>query len=212
MADLADLRREYGRRGLSEADVAPDPVAQLGRWLDEAVAAKCLEPNALTVATVAPDGRPRARVVLLKGLDARGLVFYTNAESAKGQELAANPDVALVLHWPELERQVRATGRAAPVPAEEADAYFASRPLGSRLGAWASPQSEVVPDRAALEARLAEATARFPDGEVPRPPHWGGYRVTPETVEFWQGRPNRRHDRLRYRRAEGAWLRERLAP
>ena len=212
MADLAELRREYGRRGLGEADVDPDPLTQLGRWLAEAVAAGCLEPNALTVATVGPDGRPRARVVLLKGLDARGLVFYTNFTSAKGQELAADPNVALVAHWPELERQVRATGRAAPVPAEEADAYFASRPLGSRLGAWASPQSEVVPDRAFLEARLAEAEARFADGAVPRPPHWGGYRVVPDAVELWQGRPNRLHDRLRYRRAPGGWVLERLAP
>ena len=199
--------------GLSEADLAPDPFAQFQAWFDTALAAGLPEPNAMTLATATPDGRPSARMVLIKGVDPRGFVFYTNYESRKGRELEANPWAALVFYWPELERQIRIEGRVERVAAEESDAYFASRPLGSRLGAWASPQSQVIPGRDVLEARLRDLEARFASGDVPRPPHWGGYRVVPEAVEFWQGRPSRLHDRLRYtRQADGRWAIERLAP
>ncbi len=199
--------------GLSEADLAPDPFAQFQAWFDTALAAGLPEPNAMTLATATPDGRPSARMVLIKGVDSRGFVFYTNYESRKGRELEANPWAALVFYWPELERQIRIEGRVERVAAEESDAYFASRPLGSRLGAWASPQSQVIPGRDVLEARLRDLEARFASGDVPRPPHWGGYRVVPEAVEFWQGRPSRLHDRLRYtRQADGRWAIERLAP
>ena len=199
--------------GLSEADLAPDPFAQFQAWFDTALAAGLPEPNAMTLDTATPDGRPSARMVLIKGVDPRGFVFYTNYESRKGRELEANPWAALVFYWPELERQIRIEGRVERVAAEESDAYFASRPLGSRLGAWASPQSQVIPGRDVLEARLRDLEARFASGDVPRPPHWGGYRVVPEAVEFWQGRPSRLHDRLRYtRQADGRWAIERLAP
>jgi pyridoxamine 5'-phosphate oxidase len=210
---LSDLRKEYMLHGLSEADLAPDPFAQFQAWFDTALAAGLPEPNAMTLATATPDGRPSARMVLIKGVDSRGFVFYTNYESRKGRELEANPWAALVFYWPELERQIRIEGRVERVAAEESDAYFASRPLGSRLGAWASPQSQVIPGRDVLEARLRDLEARFASGDVPRPPHWGGYRVVPEAVEFWQGRPSRLHDRLRYtRQADGRWAIERLAP
>jgi pyridoxamine 5'-phosphate oxidase len=210
---LSDLRKEYMLHGLSEADLAPDPFAQFQAWFDTALAAGLPEPNAMTLATATPDGRPSARMVLIKGVDPRGFVFYTNYESRKGRELEANPWAALVFYWPELERQIRIEGRVERVAAEESDAYFASRPLGSRLGAWASPQSQVIPGRDVLEARLRDLEARFASGDVPRPPHWGGYRVVPEAVEFWQGRPSRLHDRLRYtRQADGRWAIERLAP
>lgn len=212
MPAISDLRREYTLRGLSEDEVDPDPLRQFQLWFEQAVAAGLPEPNAMTLATADAAGRPSARVVLLKGFDRRGFVFFTNYQSRKGRELAANPFVALVFFWPELERQVRIEGQAAPITAAESDAYFASRPRGSQLGAWASAQSSVIADRAALEREVERLAQQFGAGPIPRPPHWGGYRVAPELIEFWQGRPNRLHDRLRYRRGGDAWLLERLAP
>jgi pyridoxamine 5'-phosphate oxidase len=211
---LADLRREYARARLDERDVGAEPVAEVSRWIDEAVAAAALEPTAMTLATATADGVPSARIVLLKGLDERGFVFYTHYDSPKGAELDANPRAALVLYWPELERQVRVTGNVARVSREETAAYFISRPFTSRIGAWASRQSTVLPDRATLEREVAAASARFADGDVPVPPAWGGYRVRPETIELWQGGQSRLHDRIRYRRdASGTgWIVERLAP
>jgi pyridoxamine 5'-phosphate oxidase len=210
---MENLRKEYTQRGLLEDEVAADPAAQFAAWFAAAAASGMREPNAMTLATMGADGRPSARVVLLKGFDQAGFVFFTNYESRKGRELAAGSGAALVFYWPELERQVRVEGAVERVSAAESDAYYESRPLGSRLGAWASPQSRPIAGREELEARLAAATARFGDGEPPRPPHWGGFRVLHEVVEFWQGRPSRLHDRIRYRRdASGAWLIERLAP
>ncbi len=212
MPDLQGLRKEYTRAGLREADLAPDPIEQFRRWFGEAIAAGLHEPNAMTVATSTPDGRPSARVVLLKGFDERGFVFYTNHEGRKGRELEENPYCALVFYWGELERQVRIEGRASRVPGEESDAYYESRPRGSRLGAWASAQSREVGDRATLEEGLRSLEAEYEGRDVPRPPFWGGYRVEPEAVEFWQGRENRLHDRLVYRRAPGGWEVVRLQP
>jgi pyridoxamine 5'-phosphate oxidase len=208
---IAALRRDYAREALDETAIDAQPIALFKRWLEEAVAAQVPEPNAMTLATVA-DGRPRSRIVLLKGVDDSGFRFYTNYDSAKGREIAKHPFAALQFHWVELERQVRIEGRVERVDAADSDAYFASRPVKSRIGAWASPQSDVLLDRESLEARFADTEHRFGD-EVPRPPHWGGYRVLPDLVEFWQGRRSRLHDRLRYRRADAsAWLIERLAP
>jgi len=198
---------------LDEGSVDRDPQQQLQLWLAEAARAEVLEPSAMTLATSTRAGRPAARVVLLKGLDERGLVFFGDARSRKGEELAQNPVAALVFWWGELERQVRVTGTVASIDAAESEAYYRSRPLGSRLSAWASHQSQVVPGRSLLEAQWEAAARRYADGEVPRPPYWGGYRVLPEDYEFWQGRPNRLHDRLRYRKnAPGGWLIERLSP
>jgi pyridoxamine 5'-phosphate oxidase len=209
--DLKDLRKNYDRGTLDETDAGSAPLTLFQRWFDDAVAAKVPEPSAMTVATVGPDGRPSTRVVLLKAADERGLVFYTNYHSRKGRELAANPVVALQFHWPELERVVRIEGRVEQTPAEESDAYFATRPLDSRIGAWASPQSEVIANRGVLVANAAKVSARF-GVNPPRPEHWGGYRVLPDTWEFWQGRRSRLHDRVRFRLTAGQWRKERLAP
>jgi pyridoxamine 5'-phosphate oxidase len=211
MTSIADLRKSYERAELDEASAHGEPIEQFRRWLDEAIAAQVPEPNAMTLATVGAGGRPSTRVVLIKGFDARGIVWYTNFESRKGRELAANPQAALQFHWVELERVVRIEGRVEKVDDAEADAYFASRPLDSRIGAWASPQSQVIGSRAVLVANAARYSAQFLL-QPPRPPHWGGFRLAPDTFEFWQGRRSRLHDRLRYRLDAGAWLRERLAP
>lgn len=212
MTQLAELRRTYVLGSLSESDVAPDPISQFQRWFDEAIHAKLPEPNAMTLATVDADGQPSARIVLLKGMDATGFTFFTNYESRKGLDLAANPRAALLFHWVQLERQVRVEGRVEKVTDAESDDYYASRPLGSRLGAWASEQSREVADRTVLEQREADFRAKFGDNP-PRPAHWGGYRVVPTRIEFWQGRPSRLHDRIAYRlQADGAWQIVRLSP
>ena len=209
--ELKDLRKSYERGSLDEMDAGSVPTALFQRWLAEAVAAKVPEPNAMTLATVGADGRPSTRIVLIKYADERGLVFFTNYESRKGQELAGNPQAALQFHWVEQERVVRVEGRVEKTSAEESDAYFVTRPLDSRIGAWASPQSQVISSRAVLLANAAKTSAKF-GLHPPRPDNWGGYRLVPETWEFWQGRKSRLHDRLRYRLDGGAWVRERLAP
>jgi pyridoxamine 5'-phosphate oxidase len=212
-SDLAAMRVDYGSAEHSEASLAADWWSQLGRWLAEAVAARVTEPNAMVLGTVDPAGRPSARTVLLKGYDERGLLFFTNYESRKGRELSANPAASLVFPWYPLRRQVVVTGLVTRVERAETEAYFAGRPRESALGAWASAQSTPVPDRAALDRAWAQAAQRFPAGEpVPAPPYWGGYRLAPDAVEFWQGRTARMHDRLRYRRSNGVWEVERLAP
>lgn len=211
--EIANIRKEYVWRGLSETDMDADPLRQFEKWFQQALAANLPEPNAMTLATTTPDGQPSARVVLLKAFDASGFTFFTNYDSRKGRELAVSGHAALLFFWPELQRQVRIEGTVERVTEAESDAYFCSRPLGSRLGAWASAQSEVIPSREVLEERVREAAERFPNGEVPRPPYWGGFRVRPLTIEFWQGRPDRLHDRLRYRRVQPAdWRLERLSP
>ncbi|MCC9598214.1 MULTISPECIES: pyridoxamine 5'-phosphate oxidase [unclassified Rubrivivax] len=209
--DLAALRKSYERDALDETASDADPLRQFERWMKQAIDAQVPEPNAMTVATVGADGRPSTRVVLIKGFDARGIVWYTNYDSRKGRELAVNPHAALQFHWIELERVVRIEGRVEKVEPELSDAYFASRPLDSRIGAWASPQSQVIPSRATLVANAAKYAASYALSP-PRPPHWGGYRLVPDGWEFWQGRKSRLHDRLRYRLDGGAWVRERLAP
>jgi pyridoxamine 5'-phosphate oxidase len=209
--EIASLRKSYERDELDETASAADPLRQFEHWFQQALSAELPEPNAMTVATVAADGRPSTRVVLIKGYDARGIVWYTNYDSRKGRELAGNPFAALQFHWVELERVVRIEGRVEKVSAEESDAYFQSRPLDSRIGAWASPQSQVIESRTVLVANAARYGAQFLL-QPPRPPHWGGYRLVPDRWEFWQGRKSRLHDRLRYRLEAGQWVRERLAP
>ena len=212
--DLAALRSDYAQRTLSESDVLPDPLAQFTLWMNEAIAAQVPEPTAMTLATVGADGRPSARIVLLKGVDPDGFVFFTNYDSRKGRDLAANGFASLVFMWKELERQVRVEGSVGKVAAAESDAYFATRPLGSRHGAWASPQSAEIPSRDWLETRWRDAE-REHGSAPPRPPHWGGYRVKPDAIEFWQGRRSRLHDRIVYRRVPDdarGWTIARLAP
>jgi pyridoxamine 5'-phosphate oxidase len=211
--DVAAMRQEYAARGLDEADLLEDPIEQFQRWFDDARQAQVFEANAMTLATVGPDGRPAARMVLLKGVDRRGLAFFTNLESRKSRELMANPKAALLFWWGPLQRQVRLEGRIERVDDAEADAYFASRPRGSQIGAWASEQSSAVESRAALDAAEQRFSERFEGGEVPRPDFWGGFRLVPDAVEFWQGRINRLHDRLRYdRQADESWRIVRLSP
>ncbi|MEM7042983.1 MAG: pyridoxamine 5'-phosphate oxidase [Pseudomonadota bacterium] len=209
---LAAMREDYRQGGLHEADVAADPIAQFQRWFDDAVEGGVYEPNGMTLATVGEDGQPSARIVLLKSLDERGLAFYTNKDSRKGRQIAANAKAALTFWWGPLERQVRFEGVLGDVEPDEADAYYASRPLGSRIGAWASPQSQVVASRDVLDQAERELSEKYTDGNPPRPPHWGGYRLVPARVEFWQGRSSRLHDRLCYRLADSEWVVERLAP
>jgi len=208
---VADLRKSYERAELSEDASLADPLRQFDLWLGEALSAQLPEPNAMTVATVGADLRPSTRIVLIKGYDERGIVWFTNYDSRKGRQLAGNPFAALQFHWVELERVVRIEGVVEKVSDKESDAYFASRPLDSRIGAWASPQSQVIAGRGVLVANAAKYAAQFML-QPPRPAHWGGYRLKPEQWEFWQGRKSRLHDRLRYRQEAGAWIRERLAP
>ena len=211
--DLTGLRNEYGAHGLRRADLHADPLQQFGAWFAAALAADIRDVNAMSLATATPDGKPSVRIVLLKGFDERGFAFFTNYDSEKARQLEANPSAALVFYWAQLERQVRISGAVERTSREDSAAYFNSRPVGSRLGAWVSKQSEVIDARQVLDARMMEITERFENGDIPLPPHWGGYRVKPDKIEFWQGRPNRLHDRFRYsRRADGTWLIDRLAP
>jgi pyridoxamine 5'-phosphate oxidase len=211
--NIADLRKDYTLQGLSVSDVNPNPFIQFKQWFDQAIAAQLPEPNAMTLATATPEGKPRARMVLLKGFDERGFVLYTNYNSHKGQELAINPQASLVFWWAELERQVRISGSVEKASESESDEYFYSRPLNSRLGAWASNQSEVIESREVLERRMQELQIKYQNQDVKRPPHWGGLRVIPTEIEFWQGRSNRLHDRLLYTRLDdGSWKIQRLSP
>ena len=211
--NIAALRHDYVAHGLRRADLDPDPIKQFGKWFEEAAGADIRDVNAMSLATATPDGNPSVRIVLLKAISERGFVFYTNYQSEKGKQLAENPHVSLNIFWVELERQIRINGAVEKTSREESEEYFHSRPVGSQLGAWASAQSEVIANRDMLETELAKVTERFAGGTIPLPPHWGGYRVVPETIEFWQGRTNRLHDRFRYRRQDSAdWIIERLAP
>jgi pyridoxamine 5'-phosphate oxidase len=212
MPSIADIRRDYRSRALSEDEVAAEPIAQFRQWFDEAVRADLLDVNAMTLATADAHGRPDARIVLLKDVGPDGFVFFTNYESTKGQQLAANPRACLLFFWAELERQVRVTGHVTLVSRDDSEAYFRSRPFESRLGAWASQQSAVLPSRQAIEQRFRDLQEQYEGRDVPLPPYWGGYRVMPEEVEFWQGRPSRLHDRLRYSRQGEAWGLARLSP
>ena len=213
MSTLADLRREYASRALDESDAHLDPLQQFRSWLDEAMQAQLIDANAMTLATASRDGEPSARIVLLKSVDEHGFVFYTNYESAKGRDLAENPRACLLFFWAELERQVRITGAVTRTSIEESDEYFHQRPVESQIGATVSPQSRPVRDRAELEQLYEEFVAKFEEQTVPLPPHWGGYRIRPDRIEFWQGRKSRLHDRLLYTRAaDGSWSRSRLAP
>ena len=213
MSSIADLRRDYALASLDITDVVDGPIEQFRHWFAHATNAAIAEPNAMTLATVAADGAPDARVVLLKGVDARGFTFFTDYRSQKGQDLAVHPQAALVFFWQELERQVRIRGTVRQLDRDESAAYYDSRPRGSRIGAWASEQSSVIPDRALLESRVHDVESRYPDGAAPPlPPHWGGYLVTPTQIEFWQGRQSRLHDRIRYCQAPGGWIVERLSP
>jgi len=212
MTSLADLRRDYASRALTEGDAREDPIEQFSLWFGEALKSQLLDVNAMTLATATPAGEPSARIVLLKGFDEAGFVFFTNYESAKGRVLAENPRAALLIFWAELERQVRITGNVTRTSAKESETYFQSRPFESQIGAWASAQSRTVADRAPLESSYAELAAKYAGGPVPLPPFWGGYRVVPDRIEFWQGRKSRLHDRLLYARHAGAWSRSRLAP
>jgi pyridoxamine 5'-phosphate oxidase len=211
MSTLADLRKNYSRGSLDIADVDPNPFRQFDAWFRQAIDAQLPEPNTMTLATVDERGRPSARIVLIKGVDERGFVFFTNYESRKGRELAQNPHASLLFYWIELERQVRIEGTVVKTSDAESDAYFASRPVGSRIGAWASEQSKVIESRALLEAREREFSAQY-GKNPPRPPHWGGYRLIPEAIEFWQGRPSRLHDRMLYTRVGTDWTISRLSP
>ncbi len=212
MTKIADLRKNYTQAGLLELDIVANPYAQFQLWFEQAVAADILEPNAMTVATVTAEGKPSARIVLLKDFDDRGFVFYTNYNSQKGIELQHCPYAALVFLWGDLERQVRIEGRIEFVAETEATAYFHSRPVSSQLGAWASEQSTIIPDRSILEYRLQELEVQYRERKIPKPPHWGGVRVIPHEIEFWQGRPSRLHDRLRYQLVDGTWKIDRLSP
>jgi pyridoxamine 5'-phosphate oxidase len=210
---IHEQRKDYSRFSLREEDLDADPIRQFEKWFEEASLSEIAEPNAMSLATATPKGRPSVRIVLLRAVDQRGFAFFTNYDSRKGRELDANPHAALVFFWQSLERQVRVEGQVERVDVDESDRYFQSRPLASRLGAWASPQSDVIADRQVLEERCRELEARFGDGDIPRPGNWGGYRVIPESIEFWQGGPGRLHDRLRYTKRQGeGWLVERLGP